>query len=330
MQRRDIILKNIKLKESVQLLKELEVRGTAAQLVVRGDTIEYNATAFKVAENAMVEDLMKRLPGVEITSEGKITVNGQEINRIRVDGKKFFDGDIEMATKNLPAEMIDKIQVLEQKSEMAQLTGFEDDETERIINLTTKPNRRKGVFGNILGGIGLDTENLIRYDANANVNFMSGDTQTSVIAGANNVNTSSQPPWYGGWGGGNGITQTQNFGVNNNSILSESFKFGGDGSFNHSNNLSEVNSTKESYLRGSTFNDSTFNTSFNDRYATSLRLEAEWKPDSLTTLIIQPRINYNQGSSGSSRDYIYLQDEDTTSYGGSQMPVTTQLPPEPD
>jgi len=318
MQRRDIILKNIRLKESVQVLKELEVRGTAAQLVVRGDTIEYNATAFKVAENAMVEDLMKRLPGVEITSEGKITVNGQEINRIRVDGKKFFDGDIEMATKNLPAEMIDKIQVLEQKSEMAQLTGFEDDETERIINLTTKPNRRKGVFGNILGGIGLDTENLIRYDANANVNFMSGDTQTSVIAGANNVNTSRSRRGMGGWGGGNGITQTQNFGVNNNSILSESFKFGGDGSFNHSNNLSEVNSTKESYLRGSTFNDSTFNTSSNDRYATSLRLEAEWKPDSLTTLIIQPRIDYNQGSSGSSRDYIYLQDEDTTSYGGSQ------------
>ena len=205
-------------------MEELEVRGTAAQLVVRGDTIEYNATAFKVAENAMVEDLMKRLPGVEIASDGKITINGQEINKIRVDGKKFFDGDIEMATKNLPAEMIDKIQVLEQKSEMAQLTGFEDDETERIINLTTKPNRRKGVFGYVVGGIGLDTENLIRYDANSNINFMSGESQTSVVAGANNVNTSRSRRGMGGWGGGNGITQTQNFGIKN-SILSESFKF---------------------------------------------------------------------------------------------------------
>ena len=318
MERKDIILKNIRLKENVQALKELEVRGTAAQLVVRGDTIEYNATAFKVPENAVVEDLMKKLPGVEITSEGKITVNGQEINKIRVDGKKFFDGDIEMATKNLPAEMIDKIQVLEQKSEMAQLTGFEDDDTERIINLTTKANRRQGVFGNIVGGLGLDTENLLRYDANANINFMSGESQTSVVAGANNVNTSRSRRGMGGWGAGNGITETQNIGLNNNSILNDSFKIGGDASFNHSTNLSEVNSTKESYLRGSTFNDSTFSTSFNDRYATSLRLEAEWKPDSLTTFIFQPRINYNQGASSSSRDYIYLQDEDTTSYGGAQ------------
>ncbi|MDD2284649.1 MAG: carboxypeptidase-like regulatory domain-containing protein, partial [Paludibacter sp.] len=315
MGRKDILLKNIQLKENVLALKELEVKGTAAQMVVKGDTLEYNATAFKVQENAVVEELLKRLPGLEITAEGKITVNGEEIKKIRVDGKKFFDGDAEMATKNLPAEMIDKIQVLEQKSEMAQLTGFEDDETERIINLTTKVSRRKGVFGNVVGGAGLDTENMIRYDANANINFINGDSQTSLVAGANNVNTTRSRRGRGSWGANSGITETQNAGLNNNTIVNERFKIGGDGSFNHSNNFSETNSTKESYLKESVFNDSIYNTSVNDRYETNLRLEAEWKPDTLTTIILQPNINYNYGTTNSYRDYIYLQDEDTTSYG---------------
>lgn len=315
MERRDLILRNIQLEENVQALKELDVRGTAAQLVVRGDTLEYNATAFKVAENAVVEDLLKRLPGVEITTEGKITVNGQEIKNIRVDGKKFFSGDIEMTTKNIPADMIEKIQVLEQKSDMAQLTGFEDDETERIINLTTRPSRRSGVFGNVSGGIGLDTENILRYDGNANINIMQGQSQTAVVAGANNVNTARSGRGRGGWGANTGITSTQNLGVNNNTILNDKFKIGGDGSFNHSNNLNETHTTKESYLSNSVFNDSTYNRSNNDNYSANLRLEAEWKVDSLTTLIIQPNINYNTGFSDSYRDYVYLQDLDTTSYG---------------
>lgn len=323
-ERKDIILKNIQLKENVQALKELEVKGTAAQLVVKGDTLEYNATAFKVQENAVVEELLKKLPGVEVTNEGKITVNGQEINKIRVDGKKFFDGDIEMATKNLPAEMIDKIQVLEQKSEMAQLTGFEDDETERIINFTTKTNRRKGVFGNVVGGAGLDTENDIRYDGNANINFMDGDSQTSLVAGANNVNTARSRRGRGSWGANNGITETQNIGLNNNTIVNPKFKFGGDGSFNHSNNFSETNSTKESYLRGSVFNDSTYSTAVNDNYEANIRLEGEWKPDSLTTIVLQPNMNYNTGTSQSYRDYIYLQDQDTTSYGDARNSGSSQ------
>ncbi|MDD4490756.1 MAG: TonB-dependent receptor, partial [Paludibacter sp.] len=324
MERKDIILKNIQLKENVQVLKELEVKGTAAQLVVKGDTLEYNATAFKVQENAVVEELLKKLPGVEVTNEGKITVNGQEINKIRVDGKKFFDGDMEMATKNLPAEMIEKVQVLEQKSEMAQLTGFEDDETERIINLTTKSNRRKGVFGNIVGGAGLDTETKVRYDGNANINLMDGESQSSLVVGANNVNTARSRRGRGSWGANNGITETQNLGLNNNTIVNERFKFGGDGSFNHSNNFSETNSTKESYLRESVFNDSTYNTAVNDNYEANIRLEGEWKPDSLTTIIMQPNMNYNTGTSQSYRDYVYLQDQDTTSSGDARNAGSSQ------
>lgn len=319
MENKDLILKAIQLEENVQLLKEVQVTGTAAQMVVKGDTMEYNATAFKTAENAVAEDLLKRLPGVEITADGKITVNGQEIKKIRVDGKKFFSGDLEMATKNLPADMIDKIQVLEQKSDMAQLTGFEDNDTERIINFTTKSNRRKGVFGNVTAGGGLDINSDARYDGNAFLNIMNGDAQTAITGGANNVNTtrSGRGRFSGGGGSNSGITTTQNLGLNNNTIVNPKLKVGGDASFNHSENISETLSEKESYLRGLTYNNNDSSTSINGSYSANMRLELEWKPDSINTFIIQPNLGFNRSDSYSERDYLYRTEGDSTSWGNS-------------
>lgn len=318
MDNKDLILKNIQLNENVKLLNELEVKGTAAQLVVKGDTVEYNATAFKTQENAAVEELLKKLPGVEVTSDGKITVNGEEIKKIRVDGKKFFEGDIEQATKNLPADMIEKIQVLEQKSDMALLTGFEDGDTERIINLTTKPNRRKGIFGNMGAGAGVDINNDFRYDGSLSLNIMRGESQTNINAGANNLNTSRGSRGRGSWGGANsGITVSQNIGVNNNTIVNEKFKIGGDVTLNHSNNLSETETERTSYISEKTYDDWSESTSGNDRYSTNMRLEAEWKIDTLRTIVFQPNIGYNQTESYSSRQYRYLTEGDSTSWGNS-------------
>jgi len=318
MDRKDLILKNIQLEENAQALGEVEVKGTAAQMVVKGDTMEYNATAFKTADNAVVEDLLKRLPGVEITNEGKITVNGQEIKKIRVDGKKFFSDDIEMTTKNIPAEMIDKIQVLEQKSDMALLTGFEDNDTERIINLTTKSNRKKGVFGNITAGGGFDTNYDARYDGNAFVNIMDGNAQTAITGGGNNVNTSRSSRGRN-WAGGNnaGITTSQNLGINNNTIISPKLKIGGDASFNHSENNAITQSEKESYLKELKYNNSDSTAALNNNYSTNMRLEVEWKPDSLNTFVIQPNIGYNRTFSNSERNYLYLTENDSTSWGNS-------------
>lgn len=319
MEGKNIVLKGIQLSENVQLLNELQVTGTAAQMVVKGDTVEYNATAFKTAENAAVEELLKRLPGVEISTEGKITVNGQEIKKVRVDGKKFFNDDIEMTTKNLPADMIDKIQVLEQKSDMALLTGFEDNDTERIINFTTKPSRKKGVFGNITAGSGLDTNKDWRYDGNAFVNIMDGDAQTAITGGANNVNTTrSGRGRFGGGGGSNsGITTTQNMGLNNNTLINPKLKIGGDASFNHSQNDAQTLSEKESYLKGLKYNNTDSTTSLNNNYSSNMRLEVEWKPDSVNTVVIQPNIGYNRSFSNSARNYLYLTENDSTSWGNS-------------
>lgn len=315
---KNIILKTIHLQENSRLLGEVEVKGTAAQMVVKGDTLEYNATAFKTNQNAVVEDLLKRLPGVEVGTDGTITVNGQQIKKIRVDGKKFFGDDAEMATKNIPADMIEKVQVLEQKSDMAQLTGFEDNDTERIINLTTKPSRKRGMFGNITGGAGADLNNDARYDTNSFLNIMDGESQTAITAGGNNTNTTRSGRGRAGMGGpSGGITQTQNFGVNHNSPLNSKLKIGGDASFNHSTNESITETNKESYLSGSKYTDHSNSTSNPENYSANLRLEAEWKPDTLNTILLQPTIGYNRSFSNSSNSYSYLTGADTTTVGKS-------------
>lgn len=318
MDNKNLILKNIQLNENAQMLGEVEVNGTQAQMTVKGDTLEYNATAFKTAENAVVEDLLKRLPGVEVGSDGKITVNGEEIKKIRVDGKKFFGDDVEMATKNIPAEMIDKIQVLEQKSDMALLTGFEDNDTERIINLTTKPNRKHGVFGNITGGAGLDLNKNVRYDGNSFVNVMNNESQTAITAGGNNTNTTRSSRGRNGMGSpSGGINTTQNMGLNNNTTVNPNLKIGGDGALNHSANESITESNKESYLSGNSYTNHSYNTSHNENYSANLRLEVEWKPDTLNTIVLQPNISYNRSFSDSNNRYSYLTGTDTTSIGKS-------------
>src|ERR1035437_1203426 len=316
MANKDIILKNIHLQEDAHLLGEVEVRGTAAQMVVKGDTTEFNATAFKTNQNAVVEDLLKRLPGVEVSTEGKITVNGQAITKIRVNGKKFFNDDIEMATKNIPAEVIDKIQVLDQKSDMAILTGFEDNDTEHIINLTFKPNRRKGTFGNITGGAGLDLNNDVRYDGNMFLNMMDGDTQSTITAGGNNANTTRSSRGRGAFGNNSGITTMQNIGYNDNVILNPKLKVGGDASFNHTFNETMNNSKRISYLNDSTnYNKKDSLISHNENYSANLNAEIEWKPDTLNTFVFQPSINYNRSFSDSQDFYSNMTNKDSTNIG---------------
>lgn len=314
----NMILENLQMEDDAKVLKDLEVSGTQVQVLTKGDTIEYNAAAFKTAENAVVEDLLKKMPGVEITSDGKIMVNGQEVTKVRVDGKKFFGDDKEMSTKNIPADMIDKVQVVDQKSEMAQLTGFDDGETERIINLTIRRDRRQGVFGNVQVGAGADINPDFRYDTNAFLNIMSGDTRSSITAGANNTNTARSGRGRGGFGGGrSGITDTQNFGYNINTPLGSKVVVGGDVTFNHSENNLLSESQRENYMQGTTYQNNSNRLNNRENYQGNLRLELEWKPDTTTSYIFQPNMGFNRSFSRNLSDYLYLQENDTTSWGHS-------------
>ncbi|MCM1035309.1 MAG: outer membrane beta-barrel protein [Paludibacter sp.] len=328
---RDLNLRTIAIDENVQALGEVQVRGTAAEMVVKGDTLEYNANAYKTAENAIAEDLLKKMPGVDVDTDGNITVNGESITGVRIDGKKFFGNDVQMATKNLPAEMIDKVQIIDEKSDMAKLTGFEDDETERIINFTLKESRKKGVFGNFTGGLGVDIvsdngqpfgyddtflQNDFRYNANVFLNILSGESQTTLVGGANNINEFRSGRGRGPMQGSNsGITWAENLGVNTNIHTQKNLLIGGDVSVNHSSNYTITESERESYANELMFYNYDNKDKRSDTWDTQMRLEFEWQIDSANQIILQPQLAYTHTWSLAKEEYTYLRDLDTVTDG---------------
>ena len=351
MKQSDLDLPAIRLVEQVQELAEVSVQGRAAEMTVKGDTIEYNTAAYQVSETATVEELLKKMNGVEVDKEGNVTINGEEIKGVRIDGKKFFGDDVQTATKNIPADMIEKIQVIDEKSEMAKLTGFEDDETERIINLSLKKNRKKGVFGNYSGALGADmvtddggwfdygnsaygdtdaarmkhfVENDARYNANIFTNLLLGESQTTIVAGANNTNEIRSRRGRGWFGGQNaGITASENLGVNTNIDLTNKLGdkanrqigdektellLGGDATINHSVNDTRTQSQKESYSEEATYIDQDSTNKITRAWDAQMRLEMEYQIDSMNKVILRPQISYSNSRYAQTNDYTYERD----------------------
>ena len=333
MPKADLDLPTIRLTEQVQHLAEVSVQGRAAEMTVKGDTIEYNTAAYQVSETATVEELLKKMNGVEVDKEGNVTINGEEIKGVRIDGKKFFGDDVQTATKNIPADMIEKIQVIDEKSEMAKLTGFEDDETERIINLSLKKNRKKGVFGNYSGAVGADMvadngkwfdydshflENDARYNANIFTNLLLGESQTTIVGGANNTNEIRSRRGRGWFGGQNaGITASENLGVNTNIDLTGQLEkkddktellLGGDATINHSTNDTQTQSQKESYSEEATYIDQDSTMKMTNAWDAQMRLEMEYQIDSMNKIILRPQISYSNSRSEQNNDYTYERD----------------------
>ncbi len=281
-------------------LGEAVVIGKAPEVTVRNDTVEYNADSYKVTEGSVLEDLLKKMPGVEVDSEGKITVNGKEVKKVMVDGKEFFSDDPKVASKNLPAKMIDKLQVLDKKSDMAQMTGFDDGEEETVINLTVKPGMKQGWFGNAYGGYGSKD----RYEGNAMVNRFVNNDQITFMGGTNNTNNMGFSDLAstmfsgmgggggrrGGFGAGSGITSSGNAGLN----FSKEFKpdkltLGGNTRYSHSDNDARSKSDRQNILPGDSSsydNSEAMSRTKSDNFGVDFRLE--WKPDTMTQLIFRP------------------------------------------
>ena len=345
MKNSDIDIPAIRLVEQVQELAEVSVQGKAAEMTVKGDTIEYNTAAYQVSETATVEELLKKMNGVEVDKEGNVTINGEEIKAVRIDGKKFFGDDVQTATKNIPADMIEKIQVIDEKSDMAKLTGFEDDEGERIINLSLKKNRKKGLFGNYSGALGADMvtdnggwfdyanpaygatpsaqtkhffENDFRYNANIFTNLLLGESQTTIVGGANNTNEIRSRRGRGWFGGQNaGVTASENLGVNTNIDLTSqldkkddktSLLLGGDATLNHSTNDTRTISQRDSYSEEATYIDRDSTNKLTRSWDAQMRLEMEYQIDSMNKIILRPQISYNNSNSTQTNDYTYDRD----------------------
>lgn len=255
------------------------------------------------------------MPGVEVDSDGKITINGKDISKVLVDGKEFFSDGPKVASKNLPADMIEKIQTFEKKSDMSLMTGFDDGDEENVINLIVKPGMKQGWFGNAFAGYGSED----RYEANAMVNRFINNDQLTVMGGINNTNNMGASDLasnifsgmggnrggrrgMGGSGGsGDGITTSGNIGTNFNKQFNSNLSLNGDIRYVHSDKDATSSSLTENILSGdsSTFERET-NRSNTLANTVAANFRMEWKPDSLTTIIFRPNISYNRSESTSS------------------------------
>ena len=288
----------ITLETDAIMLAEAVVVAEAPQVQVVEDTLMYSSSAYRTPEGAMLEELVKKLPGAEIDDDGNVTINGKELKKIMVDGKEFFGGDIKTGLKNLPVDIIDKLKTYDKKSDLARITGIDDGEEETVLDLTIKKGMNKGWFGN--ADVAYGTED--RYMARMMVNYIVDKTQFSLIGSANNVNDQGFSGGGGGprWRRNNGLVATKTLGAN---FATETSKLELDGSVRYDYKGADIISTNSSerFLQnGSSYsNSNAVNKNKNSDVFANFRLE--WKPDSMTNIIFRPNFSYGKtnGTSGS-------------------------------
>ncbi|NDV94625.1 TonB-dependent receptor [Dysgonomonas sp. 521] len=303
---------DIYLAEDVVQLKEAVVEAKVPDILVKGDTIEYNANSYSSQESDMLQDMMKNIPGVEVDADGNITANGKPVKKILVDGKEFFGNDIPMALANLPANMIKKLQLYKEESETAQVTGFKDKDPDQVLNLVVKEELKQSIFGEVKAGYGSDD----KYANKVLVNYMRNDNQMSVVADLNNIND----------GGGytldmnNGIDKNKNLGANAYIQSSDKFRIGGNVRYSGNDNLMETKTNTQTFLSsGDRF--SKQEASYRSkRENMNFGMNMQWKPDTLTTIFARSYISFsNTNNRQNSTNLSYVAEKDTTSgYSNSQ------------
>lgn len=336
-------------------LKEVVIKDDGPAVGMKGDTIEYNATKFKTKENAVVEDLLRKLPGVNIDKTGTIKAQGEVVQRVLVDGKEFFGSDPSVATRNLPADMIQKVQVLDKNSDMAEFTGVADGKQMKTINLITKKDRKRGYFGNLNAGLG----DAGRYEAGTNINSFVNEAQMSLILKGNNVNKSgfsateliklltqnpemfnSLPPSalselmkiksvkiegsseaLAEIARPSGLTDTKYGGLNFNNDWSDRFKLRSSYFFNDNRTLDKFDNTRQYLLLQSPYNYLQSGTKNDHTNNKRIDLSADVKLSNRSAIKISPRVNLS--SSDRNSDHTFS----SVTAGAEPVPINdgTQL-----
>ena len=319
---KNINLGDIRMEEDAVALDAAKVSAVGNPITIKKDTIEYNASSFKTSDNDMLEQLLKKLPGVEVEADGSITANGETIKKITIDGKTFFLDDPQLASKNIPAKIIDKVKVVEKKSDQAMFTGIDDGEEETIIDLKLRPGMAEGWFGNVMGGGGHDVPgegsdmNDWRYQGAAMIGRFTDKSQLSIILNGNNTNNRGfndiagsmmgnmrggrgMGQGTGGWGRNNGITTSWMGGVNGAFTL-----FDGDmdlaGNYLYNGNKKDV----EEYKKKITYrpdgshliSDSDkpgISTTLSQGHRFGIRLEHKFSEN--TSILFEPQFNFGSG-----------------------------------
>ena len=289
---------NIKLSTDAIMLAEAVVVAQAPEVTAAEDTLVYNSSAYRVPEGSALEELVKKLPGAEVDENGTITINGKEIKKIMIDGKEFFADDPNIAMKNLPVNIIDKVRAYDKQSDLARATGIDDGEEETVLDLSVKPGMNQGWLGNADAAVGTED----RYSGRVMLNRFWGENQFTVIGSINNVNDQGYPGGGGGFrmGGNRGLT-TIKMGGFNFSTNSEKLETGGSVNFNYRDADIQTKQSSETFVSSGT---SSFQNALSAQRNknTSLRADfrIEWRPDTMTMLLVRPRLTYGDTDNGSS------------------------------
>lgn len=200
---------------AARLLQEVIIKGDMAQITIKGDTTEFNAAAFKIEANSKVEDLLKQMPGFQVDKDGKITAQGQVVNKVLVDGEEFFGDDPTLVTKNIRGDMVDKVQLYDKKSDQATFTGVDDGERTKTINIKLKEDKKNGYFGKVDGGSGNDEF----YQGQVMFNMFKGKEKFSVYGTIGNTNKT-----------GLGYQDANKYGSSTSQVSEEGYIYFGGGS----------------------------------------------------------------------------------------------------
>lgn len=326
-EKQSVDLGEVKMKVSVNFLEGAVVTDVGNPIVIKKDTIEFNATSFKTTDNDMLEDLLKKLPGVEVSSDGTVTSNGKEIKKITIDGKTFFLDDPQLATKNIPSKIVEKVKVIEKKSDQAEFTGIDDGNEETVIDLSIMKGMMNGWFGNMLAGGGSDLQdenNDFRFQGSAMVGRFNESDQIAFIGNANNTNNrgfndmaaSMMSGMRGGGMGrggggmtfrGNGISTSYMAGLNgsktfdNKSELTGNYLFSG-------NEKDVTEKTTKTTLKsdGSSLISDNDGYSFTNTYGHRAGARADWKISDKTSILFEPQFNIGYGNFNEYSDFSTL------------------------
>ena len=340
---KDLNLGEIKMKVDTKVLDAASVSAVGNPIIVKKDTIEYNASSFKTSDNDMLEDLLKKLPGIEVSSDGTVTANGETIKKITIDGKTFFLDDPQLATKNLPANIVEKVKVVERKSEQARFTGIDDGQQETIIDLSVYKGMMNGWFGNIMAGGGHDApdkgyyteENTFwedgwRYQGAGILGNFKENSQISIIVNANNTNNRGFNDLAGGmmgsmrgggggmgrmgggmmggagmFGSGNGITSSWMGGLNGAwDFFDNAMELSGNYLYNGSNNYVEETSSKTTFMEnGSRLLNDNNGFSTTGSQGHRFGIRLDHKFSESSSLLFEPQINFGTGNFSQHSDF---------------------------
>ena len=331
---KSVDLGTVRLEPDIQLLEAARVTAVGNQMIVKKDTVEYTASLFKTSDNDMLEELLKKLPGVEVDSDGTITANGETITKVMIDGKEFFLDDPQLATKNIPAKIIEKVKVVEKKSDQAEFTGIDDGDEETVIDLSIKPGMMDGWFGNAMAGGGHDIRQKGYYSAE-NPWYKDGwryqgammagrfgkKSQLSIILNANNTNNRGfndvagsmmqtmrgargMGRGVGGWGR-NGITTSWMAGANGAfDLLDGDMELIGNYLYNGSNRYVTEDSRKITYMDDGTntiYDDRGENITNSQGHRFGVRLEHKFSEN--TSILFEPQFNFGHGNFSENSDF---------------------------